>query len=110
MPMTENAERDTRLLQNMLREDANNRARDRSGGVEKLGREALYPFAMRRKLSLSNRVRRALCSYELVHRGIADLTIDRFVGIQHRKFERQPFLVITNYPAPRQRHPSALPS
>jgi hypothetical protein len=94
----------------MLREDANNRAWDRAGGVEKIGREFLYRFAMRQKLSLSNRVQRAFCSYEFVHRGVGDLTIDRLVGIQHRKFERQPFTVVTNYLAPRQRHRLALQS
>jgi hypothetical protein len=40
--------------------------------------------------------------------GIADLTIDRFVAIQRRKSERQPFVVITNYSPLRQRYRSAL--
>jgi hypothetical protein len=92
----------------MLREDTNNRAGDGADGVEKIGREFLYRFAMRQKLSLSNRVQRALCSHKFVHRGVADLTIDRFVAIQHRKFEREPFVVITNYSALRQRHREAL--
>jgi hypothetical protein len=49
-------------------------------------------------------MRRAYRSYKFGHRGVADLTIDRLVGIHHREPERQPFVVITNYLAPRQRH------
>src|SRR3984893_17066880 len=88
----------------MLKKNAKNRVWYRAGGVEKIGRESLNRFAMRQKLSLSNRVRRASCFCKFVHRGVADLTKDRFVGVQHRKSERLPFVVITNYPALRQRH------
>jgi len=93
-----------RLFQNMLREDTNNRARDRSGGDEKIGREALYRFAMRQKLILPDRGRRTSCSCKFIHRGVTDLTKDRFVTVQHRKSERLAFVVITNYPPRRQRH------
>ena len=81
----------------------NDRARYRAGSVKKIGRESLNRFAMRQKLSLSNRVRRASCFRKFVHRGVADLTKDRFVGVEHRKSERLPFVVITNHPALRQR-------
>jgi len=88
---------DTRLFQNMLREYANHWAPDSSGAIEKIGREAFYRFAVRQKLSLSNCARRAFRPYKFVHRGVADLTIDRLDRVQHCKFERQPFVVITNY-------------
>jgi hypothetical protein len=88
----------------MLREDPDNGAFDGLGVVEQVGRYSLDGIALFQKLGLSCGAWRTSYACKLIHRGVADLTFDRFAVVQHRKSERQSLVVISHNPAPRQWH------
>src|SRR5882757_5035583 len=63
---------------------------------------------MLQKLLLSRRAWRPSHAGKLIHRGIADLTVDGLAVVQHRKSVRQSFVVIPNDATTRQRHHNVL--
>jgi hypothetical protein len=77
----------TRAL-NMLREYANNVPFDARGFTVQVGGYSLDSVAMGHKLRLPCDAWRTLRLCKLIHRGIADLALDRFAVVHHRKCER----------------------
>jgi len=77
----------TRAL-NMLREYANDAPFDARGFVVQVGGYSFDGVAMGYKLRLPRYAWRTLCLRQLIHRGIANLALHRFVVIYHRKCER----------------------
>src|ERR1700716_2293361 len=76
--------------------------------VEYIGREALDGVPQGQKLRLPGDALRALDAGQFVHRGVADLALDRlaFVLVQHRKLERQPLVIVAHDFVLDQRHRS----
>src|SRR3981081_393061 len=89
----------------MLGEDPHHGALHGSAVVEQFGRNSLNGFAMVEKQRLSRSAWRTSHAGQLIHRGIADLAVDRFAVVQHGESECQPFVVIPYNAAARQRHP-----
>ena len=63
--------------------------------VEHVGCNALDGITQRQKLRLSCDAFRTLDARKFVHRGIADLALDRLVGVLHGEPERQAFVVVS---------------
>src|SRR5712672_1141144 len=89
---------------NMLCENADYGAPNNSIAIEVVRRNAFNRFAEAQKLSLALGRQRATLACKLVHSGAAYLTRDCFVLIQHRKFKGHPVHVVTQNPAPHERH------
>src|SRR6266436_7392085 len=85
---------------NMLCENADNGA----PAIELIRRNTFNRFAEAQKLSLALGRQRATLACKLVHCGAAYLTRDCFVLTQHRKFKDHPVHVVTQDPAPHERH------
>jgi hypothetical protein len=96
----------TRAL-NMLREYPNNVTFHDRGFIEQLGGYFLDSVAMGHELRLPRDAWRTFYLCELIHRGVADLTLHRFVVVHHRKCESQPLVVVSSYSATSQRHPKS---
>jgi hypothetical protein len=96
----------TRAL-NMLREYSNNVTFHGRGFIEQLGGYFLDSVAMGHELRLPRDAWRTFYLCELIHRGVADLTLHRFVVVHHRKCESQPLVVVSPYSATSQRHPKS---
>ena len=94
----------------MLGENPHHSALHGPGFVEQPGRNLLDGVAMLEKLPLSRRARRASHARKLIHRGIADLAVDRLAVVQHGKSERQAFVVVAHNATTCQRHQELLPS
>src|SRR5258705_13754278 len=90
---------------NMLREYPNNVAFHGRRFIEQLGGCFLDSVEMGHDLRLPRDAWRTFSLCELIHRGVADLTLRRFVVVHHRKCESQPLVVVSSYSAPSQRHP-----
>src|SRR5882757_4358734 len=73
----------------------------------KIGGYFLDSVAMGHELRLPRDAWRTFYLCELIHRGVADLTLHRFVVVHHRKCERQPLVVVSSYSATSQRHPKS---
>src|SRR6266480_3717424 len=89
---------------NMLCENADYGAPSNGVAIEVVRLNAFNRFAEAQKLSLALNRQTATLACELIHSGAAYLTRDCFVLIQHRKFKGHPVHVVTQNPAPRQRH------
>src|SRR5258707_4503178 len=75
-----------------------------SVAIEVVRRNAFNRFAEAQKLSLALGRQRATLACKLVHSGAAYLTRDCLVLIQQRKFKGHPVRVVTQNPAPHERH------
>src|SRR5438552_17592829 len=91
----------------MLREYPNNVTFHDRGFIEQLGGYFLDSVAMGHELRLPRDAWRTFYLCELIHRGVADLTLHRFVVVHHRKCESQPLVVVSSYSATSQRHPKS---
>src|SRR5258708_38778586 len=91
----------------MLREYPNNVTFHDRGFIEQLGGFFLDSVAMGHELRLPRDAWRTFYPCELIHRGVADLTLHRFVVVHHRKCESQPLVVVSPYSATSQRHPKS---
>jgi hypothetical protein len=89
---------------NMLCEYPNNVSFHARGLIEQVGGYSFDGVAIGQKLRLPRDALRTSYPCEIVHRGVADLTLDRFAIVQHRKCERQPLVVVSHNLATRQRH------
>src|SRR6202022_3279346 len=98
-----------RRTSNMLRENANNSAPNNGVAIELVRRDALDYFTQAHKLRLALGRQRAPLASEIVHCDTTYLTFDRLALVQHRKFERHPINVVTQNPAPHERHLGACP-
>jgi hypothetical protein len=87
----------------MLREYPNNVTFHDRGFIEQLGGYFLDSVAMGHELRLPRDAWRTFYLCELIHRGVADLTLHRFVVVHHRKCESQPLVVVSPYSATSQR-------
>src|SRR5438874_2515287 len=70
---------------NMLREYPNNVTFHDRGFIEQLGGYFFDSVAMGHELRLPRDAWRTFYLCELIHRGVADLTLHRFVVVHHRK-------------------------
>src|SRR4030081_2356443 len=96
-----------RLFADMFGEYPNGISPNARRFVEYIGREALDGVPQGQKLRLPGDALRALDAGQFVHRGVADLALDRLavVLVQHRKFERQPLVIVAHDSVPDQPHP-----
>ena len=81
----------------MLREYPNNVTFHDRGFIEQLGGYFLDSVAMGHELRLPRDAWRTFYLCELIHRGVADLTLHRFVVVHHRKCESQPLVVVSPF-------------
>src|SRR5258708_16879215 len=91
----------------MLREYPNNVTFHGRRFIEQLGGYFLDSVAMGHELRLPRDAWRTFYLCELIHRGVADLTLHRLVVVHHRKCESQPLVVVSPYSASSQRHPKS---
>jgi hypothetical protein len=89
---------------NILRKKAQNTATNDSTGVELSRCKTLNDFAQLRELNFPIYVTASRSTNEFVDCRCADLTLDMLGAVQHRKPERHPLVIVTQYTAPRQRH------
>jgi hypothetical protein len=92
------------LSRNVLGEYPDSSAFDRGRGVEQVGCDLLDRVSMGQELRLPGGTQGALHPGEFVHRGVTDLTFNRFAVVQHRKPKRQSFEVVSQDFASRQWH------
>ena len=92
------------LFRNVLGEYPDSDAFDGGTGVEQVGCDLLDGVSMGQELCLPGGTRGAPYAGKFVHRGVTDLTFDRFAVVKHRKPERQSFEVVSLHFASRQRH------
>jgi hypothetical protein len=90
----------------MFHEYPNDVALNRRGFVKQVGRNSFNGVSQRQKLPLPRDVFRTLHARQFVHRGVTDLTLNRFAVVQHRKPECQPLGVVSYNLASGQRHQS----
>ena len=90
----------------MFREYPNDVTLNGGGFVKQVGRNSFNGVSQRQKLRLPRDAFRTLHACQLVHRGVTDLTLDRFAVVQHRKSECQPLGVVSYNLASGQRHRS----
>jgi hypothetical protein len=95
-----------RLPPQMFHEYPNYVTLNGGGFVKQVGRNSFNGVSQRQKLPLPRGVFRTLHACQLVHRGVTDLTLDRFAVVQHRKSECQPLGVVSYNLASGQRHRS----
>ena len=76
----------------MFREYPNNVSLNGRGFIEQIGGYLLDGVAMSHKLRLPRDAWRSPYLCKLIHRGVADVTFDRFAAVHHRKCERWPLL------------------
>jgi len=74
----------------MFREYPNDVTLNGGGFVKQVGRNSFNGVSQRQKLRHPRGVFRTLHACQFVHRGVTDLTLDRFAVVQHRKSECQP--------------------
>ena len=79
----------------MFHEYPNDVTLNGGGFVKQVGRNSFNGVSQRQKLPLPRGVFRTLHACQLVHRGVTDLTLDRFAVVQHRKSECQPLGVVS---------------
>jgi hypothetical protein len=98
----------------MFREYPNDVTLNGGGFVKQVGRNSFNGLSQRQKLRHPRGVFRTLHACQFVHRGVTDLTLDRFAVVQHRKSECQPLVScptiwprVSGIEAP---HPSGLSS
>src|ERR1700730_5448119 len=89
----------------MFRKYPNNGPLHGPAAVEQSRCNLLDGVAMLQKQRLSRGARRTAHAGQFIHRGIADLAVDRFAVVQHGESECQPFIVIPYNATARQRHP-----
>jgi hypothetical protein len=92
------------LVRKVLREYSDRRALDRGAGVEQIGRDLFDDISVGQKLRLPGGTQGAPHAGKFVHRGVTDLTFNRFAVVKHGKPERQSFEVVSPDFATRQRH------
>ena len=95
-----------RLPPQMFREYPNDVTLNGGGFVKQVGRNSFNGLSQRQKLRHPRGVFRTLHACQFVHRGVTDLTLDRFAVVQHRKSECQPLGVVSYNLASGQRHRS----
>jgi hypothetical protein len=91
-------------IRNVLGEYPDSSALDRGTGVEQVGCDLLDRVSMGHELRLPGGTQGAPHAGKLIHRGVTDLTFDRFTVVNHRKPKRQSFEVVSQDFASRQRH------
>jgi hypothetical protein len=96
------------LIRNVLGEYPDGGAFDRGTGVEQVGRDLLDRVSVGQELRLPGGTQGAPHAGKFVHRGVTDLTFNRFAVVNHRKPKRQSFEVVSQYFASRQRHRNSL--
>ena len=90
----------------MFHEYPNDVTLNGGGFVKQVGRNSFNGVSQRQKLRHPRGVFRTLHACQSVHRGVTDLTLDRFAVVQHRKSECQPLGVVSYNLASGQRHRS----
>jgi hypothetical protein len=93
----------------MFREYPNNVSLNGRGFIEQIGGYLLDGVAMSHKLRLPRDAWRSPNLCKLIHRGVADLTFDRFAAVHHRKCERKPLVVVSPNSTTRQWHRNPQP-
>jgi hypothetical protein len=92
------------LSRNVLGEYPDGSAFDRGTGVEQVGCDLLDRVSVGQELRLPGGTQGAPHAGKFVHRGVTDLTFNRFAVVKHRKPECQSFEVVSQDFASRQRH------
>src|ERR1700687_221233 len=93
-----------RRTSNMLREDPDDRASNHGAFIAGVGRTSFNRFAQAQELGLSLGRPRPSLARELVNSDAANFTLDRLALVQHGKFEGNPLHIVTQNPAPHERH------
>jgi len=93
----------------MFREYPNNVSLNGRGFIEQIGGCLLDGVAMSHKLCLPRDAWRSPYLCKLIHRGVADLTFDRFAAVHHSKCERKPLVVVSPNSTTRQWHRNPQP-
>ena len=92
------------FIRNVLGEYPDRGTFDRRAGVEQVGCDFLDGVSVDQELGLPCGAQGAPHAGKFVHRGVTDLTFNRFAVVKHRKPERQSFEVVSQDFASRQRH------